>query len=381
MDKHEIFSKILVLPYKGLLSEGPIQGGPLWPEFASRSWERHWRFRRIADNDPSDEFGSLFKTDELSGTWIYGGAMVSHFGHQIAEFMHRIPIGWSGKVDGVLFSSLTSGRKVLVPSFVKDCIKFMVGRELPIRLIERPTIVDNLLVFPQGSHWGGDAEPEYLAELSDLQRSRSRSFSGHPSFVTRRGMRTAKIAGESYLCEFLQSQGVQIVNPELISWNEQQDIYASSPLLVFSEGSAIHGVEHLGRLSSTLMLARRRGRPSDRLMRVLEQRSTDAIRCDSIRSFVGKKYDLTTDSFIETPNGLTLVGIEEMRASFAVFGISKLFDNFSKIDFKSSVESDVSSFLQSNYVKQGIDIVQLDLLTNQINREVKKYFHDIQITA
>jgi hypothetical protein len=53
-------------------------------------------------------------------------------------------------------------------------------------------------------------------------------------------------AGEALLEKLLFQRGVKIIHPELLPLKEQLEIYLGASALIFSEGSAQHGLELLG---------------------------------------------------------------------------------------------------------------------------------------
>ena len=77
--------------------------------------------------------------------------------------------------------------------------------------------------------------------------------------VTRNG----RIMGESYLETYFKKIGINIVRPETLSIQKQVEIYASAKNLIFSEGSAVHGLQLLGRTMCDVFIIKRKNRTQD----------------------------------------------------------------------------------------------------------------------
>jgi hypothetical protein len=80
---------------------------------------------------------------------------------------------------------------------------------------------------------------------------------GENVFVSRSRFK-AHLAGEIFLERALIECGFRTVYPELLPLEEQLYIYASASRLVFSEGSALHALQLLGSINSTVTVVVRR---------------------------------------------------------------------------------------------------------------------------
>jgi len=67
-------------------------------------------------------------------------------------------------------------------------------------------------------------------------------------------------AGEGYLAHVLAQAGVRVIDPGQMPLTEQMSAYAGAEVLVFSEGSALHGRCLLGWLPQDIHVLRRRSR-------------------------------------------------------------------------------------------------------------------------
>jgi hypothetical protein len=170
-----------------------------------------------------------------------------------------------------------------VPPFMKAVWDWF-GVEEP-RLVNGPTLVKDLLVEPQVEQLGGPGpSSQDLDQLDDhvdrrlgpLRRIRA-------AFVSRVGQ-VGRVAGERYIEQAMHAAGVTVIRPETLDLTTQLRTYAAADLLIFSEGSAIHGTQLLGRsLRDVAVILRRRWRYASTS---LEPRSWSVQYVDAIRGAV-----------------------------------------------------------------------------------------------
>ena len=86
------FDDVPILPYTFLndrdrkVGGRAHQGGPLWPDWDLQTAARHCRCGQPIDDPP--ETRPIEET--IDGPVAWAGAILTHFGHQIAEFSTRI---------------------------------------------------------------------------------------------------------------------------------------------------------------------------------------------------------------------------------------------------------------------------------------------------
>lgn len=269
------FDSLCVDPYIQLLSPTVLDlvGGPQWPDFNQRVFERHCRFGRPIDRD----LEAQSQPDDvplLNGPHLWLGPVVGHYGHQTVEFSHRI-------LQSVQFdrnaSLLFATRAVradsisqvnshwrypnvsVLPAFVKALLGWFEVDFSKVRVVDTAIRVERLSVFAQGEQLGVRPSSWYLDLLDDfLERKPKSKRAVDAVYVSRAGMRFGKIAGESYLEKAFTSCGVQVIRPETMSLQQQTEVYRSAGTIIFSEGSAIHTLGLLGRgLGSVVVLQRR----------------------------------------------------------------------------------------------------------------------------
>src|SRR5262245_5235752 len=85
------FSDTAIVPFSELLDTpfgaSDHRGGPVWPRFDGQMPARHCRAGVPIDVEPAVE-GPFAET---IGPVAWGGPIVRHFGHQLADFSMRLP--------------------------------------------------------------------------------------------------------------------------------------------------------------------------------------------------------------------------------------------------------------------------------------------------
>ncbi|MEZ5752115.1 MAG: glycosyltransferase 61 family protein [Paracoccaceae bacterium] len=133
-----------------------------------------------------------------------------------------------------------------------------------IRFIHKPTLFRELRVAAQAEFLDG---PRTVNEYLDLVEDR---IAGNLPEIEPKGIvfvaRTLMpreqgfSAGEVYLVSCLRQLGIEVIHPERMPLIEQMKTYAGAKHLIFSEGSAIHGRQLLGRIDQNIAILRRRFR-------------------------------------------------------------------------------------------------------------------------
>lgn len=260
---HACFDDLVVHPAQQLLAGvhgGSVHcAGPEWPTAAGPDWIRHCRGEppRPVDDPPRPAAGPVAWLDEEC---LWGGCAVDHFGHFVAEFVHRIlPAVRTLPHLPLLLAAPPRGAPV--PGFVQAVLQHL-GVSERVRWVAQPCRVRRLWVFPQQEVLGGGPpSAAYLDLLDELLASQGAApaVDPRPLFVSR--ARQAKgLAGEALLDRFFAEQGARVLHPEALPLPEQLAAYRAHRRLIFSEGSALHALQLLGRLPRTrvTVLQRRR---------------------------------------------------------------------------------------------------------------------------
>lgn len=247
--------------------------GVLWPDFDAQIHARLWRRNRPVCTRPEiDDRDPVIVSEPAMFVSMYD----NHFGHMVSETVPRLPQSLAEAPERPLY--FTADRPTR-PDQTSGMFRAVLGwLDIPlsrIRLIHEPTLFRDLAVAAQAEYLDG---PPPLPGYLDLLEARV----GHKidpvrpegiTFVTREGLAPQKgrHAAENYLVSCLRELGVRILHPEAVPLPEQMQIYAGSRHLVFSEGSAAHGRQLLGRVDQQISILRRRSR-SQLAMHQLEPR-------------------------------------------------------------------------------------------------------------
>lgn len=244
------------VPYQSMAS------GPVWPEGATvENWMRHCIYNYAYDVAPERPGGPMERIDRPC-VWL--GYMHLQFGHLVAEHLTRALWSRHCRPDDLYLYALPPGRRPGWPDY--HFLDLMAWYGLPpaqLRQVTTPVLAAELRVYPQGELLGGAGPSGEYLDLLDRHVAAS-GLVPVPSdllFVTRAGMlrhRTGSHAGEGYLAGLLRRRGVAVLDPVRSGVGAQLAAYAGARRIVFSEGSALHGRQLLGRLDQDLIVLNRR---------------------------------------------------------------------------------------------------------------------------
>lgn len=228
---------------------GGISNPSVLPDFA-----RHHRGGRIADTD----IDTASNGAQLHGCYVWGGCYHEHFGHFIAEFVHRL---WvcnlpenSGKT--VLFTAHNTDYQ-LKPFFTD--LMGLLGVENWLILTE-PTTVEELTIGEQGKHLNAPPLTGYFPYLETLAAKLPSEDTHFPKFVAimRGHMPNARLALESAIEKHLEEQGYTLFRPEDYSLQQQLQTLLNAEKIIISEGSALHLFDLLPKLKAEVAVINRR---------------------------------------------------------------------------------------------------------------------------
>jgi glycosyl transferase family 61 len=335
------FRDIVVTPYTDLL-DGPFggeyhRGGPRWPQWSTQIAARHGHAGVPIDVEPPD----AEPTSTLRGPVAWGGAMVGHFGHQIADFTSRLLPTLAEKPDARFAFSMRDRIARRSWQSTPESFRAILGwcgiTGEQVELIIEPTLVDHLVVAPQGEQLGAEPEPWYLDLLDAHTRSQLGEIERRGSLYVSRAGQRARFAGEAYLESMLEEVGFRVLRPEAVPLEEQLRAYASAESIVFAEGSALHGPQLMGRaLGDVTVLVRRAGLSLARQALTVRARSlryVDALR-GSLQCVLigGKAWPFA---------GLAILDPEKLLAALPIAGA------WQQDVFAAAVDSDVEEWLET----------------------------------
>jgi hypothetical protein len=268
----QTFSGTVVVPYEHLLTRQggghEHRGGPVWPH-----WDQQTAPRFNRDGDPCDAMPVYDepKVHYEGRNYVWVGPIYPHFGHGMAEFYTRLACSVSAVDKPVLVFASRLSYPVediqQAPGWIRSLLQWYGVAERDVLLVNQASRFERLTVFPQAEqlHRVGPslAYLELLNEISlrNLDESPSLDFPNfdmtRPIYVSRAGVRNC-FAGEEYLEGRLRLCGVNILRPERCSLLQQMAIYKMATHLIFSEGSALHGVQLLGSIPAKVSVLMRR---------------------------------------------------------------------------------------------------------------------------
>lgn len=234
--------------------------GAAWPDFETQVHARMFRRGRMICKPPRFHADNA-KVQE--GPVIFVSVYENHFGHLTAETVPRLPQALAEFGDlPVVFSRMSCDHASTPSPMFRSVMDWLHIPESQISFVDTPTLYRQVHVAAQAEHLDGPQTPgEYLDLLerridSNLRQRTPRGV----TFVTRAGLehKLGMHAAERYLVSCLRSLGVRIIYPETLSLHDQMRQYARARHLVFSEGSAIHGRQLLGRIDQSISILRRR---------------------------------------------------------------------------------------------------------------------------
>ncbi len=189
----------------------------------------------------------------LSGTWLYGGHWIQHFGHFFTETVTTL---WPRdlEVDGIVFHSYMSRFRGISPwqTALMDLTEYA---GLPIEIIEAdPLRVERLVVPTRGVVVNGWADPGAV----DVWRRMALAAGGPGSlaadgpryFFSRTAFNAAKRAAgksvrtdaarDAMLDALFAAAGFTVIAPETLGVAAQVRLAAGASVLAGSAGTALH---------------------------------------------------------------------------------------------------------------------------------------------
>lgn len=255
----QVFHGVSVVPARSVTQHVAL-GGPIWPDFDRQIAARHCRDGQPVDQCPPPRAARKV----LAGHAVWGGHLTMQFGHLIVEQLTRLPQSLAERPgDPVLFTLPPKAQAADVPDWTWALLDWHGLPRDRVRLVGRALQVGALHVAGQGEMMGTAATaPAYLDLLDrNLARQALEPDPAEVVFVTRAGLVArgqGGHAGEAYLAGVLARAGVRVIDPAQHPVRRQVQIYAGAKVLVFSEGSALHGRLLLGRLDQDIHVLRRR---------------------------------------------------------------------------------------------------------------------------
>lgn len=200
---------------------------------------------------------------KLSGRHIYGGQLNHHFGHFLCESLARLWVLGELRepVESILLMPRRRGSHRGLQAYHRALFDAF-GLNIPIRVVEEPLTVEELILPEQGFGIGEDAVGTekfraYVREhfLPDVQPEGPERL-----YISREAMRltAGAILGESQISKHLCRQGYEQFHPEKHDIRTQVARYKAAKKIVSVEGSALHLFGFVGNPSQEVAVIARR---------------------------------------------------------------------------------------------------------------------------
>jgi hypothetical protein len=339
--------------------------GPVFPAEGVEPWMRHCIVNHINDTIPKAPAGPQVM---LTRPCVWLGYMHLHFGHLVAEHMTRALWSRTMRPDDLYLFALPPGYKLkwTDPGFLDILAWYGLSRAQLLQ-VTVPLRAREMRVYPQAELLLGDAPSASYLEVQDklLIDSRLTPIRSDILFVTRRGMLangTGSHAAEAYLCRLLAQSGVRVLDPATAPLKAQLAAYSGARQIVFSEGSAMHGRQLLGRLDQTVTVLNRR--PGARI-----GEASLRSRCREV-SFVEVTAHAATPQAIwggvQQNDALCLYDTDVLKATFGGLGVD-LARQWNDNAYRQEVRQDAAVWVQAMaHDGRGYGIGMLRNLADQV---------------
>lgn len=260
----------------------------------------------------------------LPGRHLYGGQLNHHFGHFLCESLARL---WAldhldRPVGSILLLPRRPGSGLELQGF-HHAVLGQLNLPVPVRVVEQPMIVDELVVPEQGfgigrlcagspafrdyirSHFAPDVQPDGPENL----------------YISREGLSllAGSILGEEALSKNLTRAGYEAFSPEAHDIRTQIARYKAAKRIVAVEGSALHLYGFVGHAAQQVAIIARRS----------DHQASDAI-ADQIRHFCGneplvldairREWDIVSGP-VRSSKSVSLLDMPDLGARLAAAGM------------------------------------------------------------
>jgi hypothetical protein len=319
-DQAKTFVEIVVYPSQEMLRHPAgafFRGGPAWPRFETQIYARHC-WRRIptpVDSRPRPSTRPVETVDR--GIWC--GPISQHFGHMIADFGMRIAASSVLEETIPLVFSISDQGEAEPPPFFWQIIDHLAIDRRRVLLVRKPTRFGRLTVLPQAERrFGGGPSRRHLRLMDAITAPPFPAGQDLGTvFVSRARLQKGRFAGEAYLEQALKAAGVIVFHPETADLHAQFRLYRRTRRLIFSEGSALHALQLLGRVDAEVVILARR--PWARMTAVSLRPRVGGVR--TIRATRGFIYGLLPSGDRQHPAGISILDERRCISGLQALGI------------------------------------------------------------
>lgn len=315
-----------------------------------------WRKFRPLTTEPARPEGEI---RHLTGRWLWGGVLWSHFGHFLVESTSRL---WALEhldqpIDGVLFIPKRPRAGESLRGFHRGFLD-MMAPELPVRVATMPVKVEELIVPGQGFGLGLiTAGTKRFRTAIHNQFAQDIAADGPDKIYLSRsalGLGKGGLLGEERLEALLQAEGYEIFHPQQHDLATQIARYKAAKQIIAADGSAVHLYAMVGRPDQAVaMILRRQSRSKNLLAENVrhfcgtEPTIISALRTEWVRKSQKKSSRLSfgelnhevigaalaSDGFISEQAKWPVLTEDERKQVFADKGLNKSDDFIESPEF------------------------------------------------
>lgn len=242
---HEIATLPGALAVPPLVSAMVQPGGVLAADGTPCLHAVTWRGTRPMLSPPALPEGPFAR---LSGRHLYAGQLWAHFGHFLCESLPRLwALAHAGGLDGIVFlpkrPHQVTGRAEPLLAWQREMFE-LLDLGLPVRILDRPTVIEELVVPGQGFGIG----PMFAGTSLFRSFVRDRFARGvvpdgpERLYLSRAGLGGAEggILAETRIEASLAQAGYTVFHPQRHSIAAQVAAYRAARAVVGPDGSAFH---------------------------------------------------------------------------------------------------------------------------------------------
>lgn len=190
----------------------------------------------------------------LSGTWLYGGHWMGHFGHFFTETVTTLWPDLAGDVEGIVCHSYSNRFRGISP-WQTELMGLTTYAGLPIEVLDSdPLTVERLLVPTRSVVVNGWAEPEAVEVWSGMTAAAGGRTTLDPSgervFLSRTDFNAGQREKDVYVRTSVErdhaldavfaAAGFRVLAPETLPVLEQIRLAAGASVLAGCAGTALH---------------------------------------------------------------------------------------------------------------------------------------------
>lgn len=333
-----------------IMGPDAFRGGPIIPQEELIDYLSHYSYQQKIYRVRADEI----YPNHVPGRASYGGPIINHFGHFISSAVHRIiPSRILMSCNRHVFVTTSNDKNFntfeRLPEFSRQVFDFLELNDQNTVIVNQNSIFDELCIVEQGMSIGRRPHIQYLDMLGTYSYDRLRTLNqgAIPSrkvFVCGRRGPGGNVLGVEYIEDLLERDGFWLFRPENYHYAYQAHVYNQAELLIFIEGSAIHGASLLGKnMLNEVSIISRRPSASGNFHSELSGkcRSLDVSFCPT---FLGT---LIFDKITQTAAnhfGISVFNPESTRQFFLSKGVHSFF-HFNSKDYFESAEKELVNYI------------------------------------